>query len=225
MLAATPENMRDARSKGEPTVGSGLIYPFPVEQVFVDDFKIPKHFMRAYGMDVGWNATAATFGAWDKDNDVIYINSEHKQGKAEPIVHAQAIRARGTWMKGTIDPAARGRSQIDGQQLFTMYTTTQEKGGCGLKLIPAPNAVSTGIYTVWERLSTGRLKLFKSCTQLQTEFQRYHRDKNGEIVKTNDHLMDALRYLIMADKNIWSFPAAERTGNVTNMQDYMKACI
>jgi len=139
MLAATPENMRAARSLGDPTVGDGLIYPLPIDHITVDDFRIPKHFMRAYGMDVGWNCTAAIFGAWDRDNDVIYIYSEYKQGKAEPIVHAGAIRSRGTWLRGTIDPASRMSGQADGTKLFEMYTRSIERGGGGLKLIPALN--------------------------------------------------------------------------------------
>ena len=226
MLQATPVNMRDARSKGVPTVGSGLIYPLPLEQITVADFPIPRYYQKAYGMDVGWKSTAAVFGAWDKDNDVIYIYSEHKQGQAEPVVHASAIKSRGTWLRGTIDPASRGRSQIDGQQLFKMYTDPVERGGCGLRMVPAPNAVEAGIYSVWERLSTGRLKFFKSCTQIQREFCLYHRDKDGKIVKTEDHLLDSLRYLSMADKNIWQYPQNDKkTTNVVNFSDYMKACV
>jgi len=122
MLAATPENMRAARSLGDPTVGDGLIYPLPPDQVTCDDFKIPKYYPRAYGMDVGWNATAAIFGAWDRDNDIIYIYSEYKQGKADPLIHSSAIRSRGTWMRGTIDPASRMSGQADGKKLFESYS-------------------------------------------------------------------------------------------------------
>jgi hypothetical protein len=68
--------------------------------------------------------------------------------------------------------------------------------GLGLHLAIANNAVESGIYNVWERLSTGRLKFFKSCRNTMAEFKVYRRDLNGKIVKANDHAMDALRYLI-----------------------------
>ena len=199
-LARTPPQLREARSKGVPTVGEGLVYPIDPKNVTIDDFQLPKHFQRLYGMDVGWNSTGALWGAWDKDNDIIYIYTEHKQGQAEPVIHAKAIKARGEWIKGAIDPAARGRSQIDGETLYMLYRKE------GLKIFPANNAVEAGIFNVWERLSTGRLKIFKSCTMLLRELSLYHRDDKGKIVKSNDHLLDCLRYLLNSEYNAWSYP-------------------
>jgi hypothetical protein len=188
---------------------------------------LPKHFPKAYGFDVGWNATAAVFGAWDRDNDIIYIYSEYKQGQADPLIHAAAIRARGTWMRGAIDPASRASSQTDGEKLFSKYSLSVERGGGGLKILKAANAVEAGIFEVWERLQTGRLKIFKSCSALQREYGLYHRDDNGKIVKKNDHLLDSLRYLINSDKSIWRTPdqGADPRVNVIQMQSYMNACV
>lgn len=220
LLAATPPNLRDARSKGEPTVGAGRIYPLTLEEICVDDFQIPKYWRKAYAMDVGWNNTAAIWGAWDEQNDIMYMYSEHKQGEAQPVIHASAIKARGEWMKGVIDPASRGRSQKDGEQLYKLYRDE------GLKIIPAMNAVDAGIYEVWQRLSTGRLKFFKSCTMLQKEFNLYHRDDKGKIVKKNDHILDCLRYLCLSDKNIWGFqPAHGEIKKVISIDQYMRACV
>ena len=78
------------------------------------DFAIPDHFPRVYALDVGWNKTAAIWGARDNEAGVIYLYSEHYAGQQEPILHAQAIKARGSWIHGVVDPAARGRSQVDG---------------------------------------------------------------------------------------------------------------
>lgn len=227
MLEATPENMRAARSLGDPTVGDGLIYPLPLDQVVIDDFKLPKYFPRAYGMDVGWNATAAIFGAWDRDNDIIYIYSEYKQGKSDPLIHAAGIRARGTWMRGAIDPASRMSGQADGNKLFETYSKSVERGGGGLKLILATNAVESGIFNVWERLQTGRLKIFKSCNQLTREYCLYHR-KDGKIVKTNDHLLDSLRYLVNSDYSIWKTieqDSSLQRQKVVDIGQYMNACV
>ena len=33
-------------------------------------------------MDVGWKMTAATWGAWDRENDVLYLYSEYRRGQA-----------------------------------------------------------------------------------------------------------------------------------------------
>lgn len=191
LLNSMPPHQRDARTKGIPMLGSGAIYPVLESEIVVDDFELPEHWPRGYGLDVGWNRTAAIWGALDRDTDVLYLYSEHYQGQAEPIIHAHAIQARGKWMTGVIDPAANGRNQKDGTQLFVDYRNL------GLNLLPAENTVESGIYQVWQRLSTGRLKVFKSLTNWLHEYRLYRRDEKGKIVKQNDHLMDATRYFIM----------------------------
>jgi hypothetical protein len=132
----------------------------------------------------------------DRDSDALYLYSEHYVGEAEPSVHAAAILERGKWIRGAIDPASRGRTQTDGRQLLQMYTDL------GLDLTMADNAVEAGIYRVWERLSSGRLKVFKSMQQWFAEFRLYRRDEKGKVVKERDHLMDATRYLEMELLNI-----------------------
>ena len=198
LLSTYPEYQREARSRGIPSLGSGAIYKIALEDLVVPDMEIPDHWPRAYAMDVGWQRTACVHSALNRDTDVLHIYSEHYRGESEPIIHAEAIKSRGTWIKGAIDPAARGRGQIDGRNLLDMYRDL------GLDLIAADNAVESGIFQVWTRMSTGRLKIFKSCQNLQNELRLYRRDERGKIVKTNDHLCDALRYLVMELHNLLS---------------------
>lgn len=190
LLASTQPYLRDARSKGIPSLGAGAIYPVEESAITVEPFAIPAYWRRAYGLDVGWNRTAAIWGAHDPNTDTVYLYAEHYRGQAEPSVHATAIRARGEWIPGVIDPASRGRSQRDGQQLVQNYTDL------GLKLSLADNAIDAGIDDVWMRLATGRLKVFRTCLNWLAEYRLYRRDEKGKIVKANDHLMDASRYLI-----------------------------
>lgn len=197
MLAETPPHLRDARSKGIPSLGAGAIYPVPDADVKCEAFNVPMHWKRLYALDVGWKRTACLWGAWDQDNDIIYVVSEHYRGQAEPSVHADAIKSRGKTLRGVIDPAARGRSQADGEQLIQSYKDL------GLHLALAQNAVESGIYEVWQRLSTGRLRVFGTLPSFFSEYRVYRRDEKGRIVKDNDHLMDCLRYLCMADPKLW----------------------
>lgn len=203
MLDNTPPYLRDARSKGIPSLGAGAIYPIEESEITVADFPIPDHWVRLYGMDVGWNRTAAVWGAWDRDSDTIYLYAEHYRGQAEPSIHADAIKARGK-IPGEIDPAARGRGQRDGEQLFQNYKDL------GLTLNPANNGIEAGLLDVWQRLSTGRLKVFKSLSNWRAEYRIYRRDEKGRIVKENDHIMDATRYLIAADPVRWKLKGLEK---------------
>lgn len=205
-----PPYQRDARSKGIPQLGSGAIYPVPESEFAVDPFEIPEHWPRVYALDVGWNRTAALWGALDRESQTVYLYSEHYRGQAEPSVHAEAIRARGDWINGVVDPAARGRSQNDGEQLMQQYIDL------GLLLVEADNAVEAGIYAVWQRLSGGRLKVFRTLQNWLAEYRLYRRDEKGRIVKTNDHLQDCCRYLLMSGLNI----ACTKPAPYTDKQEF-----
>lgn len=209
LWATLPPHERDARSKGIPQLGSGAIYPVPESELLVEPFDLPEYWPKAYALDVGWNCTAALWLAHDRQGDVVYLWSEYKRGQAEPALHAEAIRARGDWLPGVIDPASRGRSQMDGKQMLRHYADL------GLCLVCAQNAVDAGIYDVWMRMSTGRLKVFRTLVSWLSEFRLYRRDENGKVVKENDHLMDCMRYLIASGLNI----AQIRMGD----EDYQRA--
>lgn len=210
LLASTPPFLRDARSKGIPSLGAGAVYPVEMAEIEVQPFAIPRHWKKAYAVDVGWNRTAALWGAQDPTDGTIYIYAEHYRGQAEPVIHASAIKARGAWIKGAIDPAAKGRSQIDGEQLMAQYRTH------GLNLVPAINGVETGLYTCWEKLSIGRLKVFSTLQSFKAEYRLYRRDEHGKIVKKFDHLMDAFRYLVMTWEQIAAVQAPERSTGMTS---------
>jgi phage terminase large subunit-like protein len=194
-LASIPLYQRDARTKGIPQLGSGAIYPIPESDIKVPRFQIPDTWPRAFGLDVGFNRTACIWGARDPESKVIYLFDEHYMGKEEPSIHAAAIRARGAYIPGVIDPASRGRSQHDGRQLIQDYRDL------GLNLEPADNAVESGLFEVWQLLSGGMLKVFDNLSNWLTEFRLYRRDEKGHVVKRTDHLMDATRYLIKSGRD------------------------
>lgn len=184
-----PPFQRDARSKGIPQLGAGAIYPVPESDLLVDVFQIPPHWPQGYGMDVGWNCTAAVWGAHDRERDILYLTHEHKRGMAEPTINATGIKAAGEWIPGFIDPAASASNQKDGTQLVDDYRKL------GLRLQFADNGVESGLYSTWDRMSTGRLKVFRSLQNWLQEKRLYRRDEKGRVVKMDDHLMDCTRYL------------------------------
>lgn len=196
LLASIPPFQRNARSKGIPQLGAGAIFPVSEDDYKVPDFAIPAHWFKNFGMDVGWNWTSAAHIAHDRDNDVIYVYRTYKRGEAEPAVHAKAIKAPGEWIPGAIDPAANGRSQVDGRKVIDLYTDE------GLELVNANNAVEAGLLELWQRMSTGRLKVFASCADFFAEARLYRRDEKGKVVKKNDHVMDATRYAVMSALDI-----------------------
>jgi hypothetical protein len=198
-----PPHERDARAKGIPVLGVGKVYPISEDDVLCEPFEMPQWWPRAFGLDVGWNKTAAIWGAWDRDSDTVYLYSEYYAGQQPPAVHGSAILTRGDWMAGAVDPASVGANQKDGTRLIDEYRDL------GVNVIPADNTVEAGLFACYQRLSTGRLKVFNTLRNWLAEYRIYRRDEKGKVVKENDHLMDAMRYLIMTGMAAGTTPPDE----------------
>lgn len=208
LLESSEPHLRETRRTGIPSMGSGAVFPVTLDSIVVDPFEIPTHFKKLYALDVGWNRTAAIWGALDPNTDTLYLYDEHYVGEQPPAVHATSIRSRGEWITGMIDPASRGRSQGDGSQLLQTYKDL------GLKLLKADNDVEGGVQAVWQRISAGKLKVFSSLHHFAKEYVLYRRDDKGRILKENDHLMDAMRYLVTGLRN------AKSIGQIVNAPRY-----
>jgi hypothetical protein len=124
-----------------------MVYPTPESALLVEDFAIPDRWPRAYGMDVRFQTIAVIWGALDPESDILYLYSEYF-AEADPGVAAAAIRARGTWIGGLIDPQANGRDQADGFGLIRMYREL------GLDLQRINNPLETGVLKLCQRMSS-----------------------------------------------------------------------
>lgn len=204
LLDSTPEYLRDARSKGEPTMGSGVIYPIPISDIEVRPFAIPFGWKKGYALDVGWNRTAVLWGAQNPVDGTLYLYSEHYKGQQLPVVHATAIKTRGEWIRGCIDPASGGSNQRDGRQLKAEYQSL------GLILIDANNELEAGLIACWQALSIGQIKIFSTLQSFKAEYRVYQRDEKGRIVEGQaDHLMDCMRYLWRTWNKVGGLPSAK----------------
>ena len=192
LWAGIPEFQRDARTKGIPQLGSGAIYRVPLDDILVEPFQIPDYWKKAYGLDVGWNTTAGIWGAINPDTGIVYLYDEMYESKKQPFEYARTIKLRGDWINGVVDSASNNANQHDGSRIFELLKDE------GLRLEFPDKAVEAGIYKVWEMLTNGKLKVFKTCLNFQEEYKLYRRDEKGKVVKEKDHIMDAMRYLIMS---------------------------
>lgn len=201
LLESTPPHLRDARSKGEPSMGAGVIYPIPIGDIEVQPFAIPWGWKKGYALDVGWNRTAALWGAQNPVDGTLYLYSEHYKGQQLPVVHTTAIKARGEWIRGCIDPAAKGSSQKDGKQLKAEYVSL------GLTLIDANNELEAGLIACWQALAVGQIKIFSTLQSFKGEYRVYQRDERGRVQDGQaDHLMDCMRYLWLTWSKVATLP-------------------
>lgn len=202
-------HQKEARMKGKPSLGAGAIYPVDEQTLLIDPFQIPDYWPQGYGLDVGWKKTAAIWAAMDPEPErpVFYLTGEYYVGEQTPVIHSQSIIAHGSWQTGAIDPASRQRGQKDGKKLMVEYRNA------GLNVIKANNTVEAGLYHVLCLMQTGRLKVFRGLLQhWLNEYRLYRRDEKGKIVKENDHLMDAMRYLLFTAGVFKTMPADRSQG-------------
>jgi phage terminase large subunit-like protein len=190
MLLEFPIHQRDARSKGIPALGSGVIYPIPEGDIRVAPFAIPDAWPRCWGLDTdsgaGW--TACVWLARDPNANTYYLYDVYKRHHGELSGHIEAIKARGVWIPGVADAAALLVTAHDSQQVVTLYRQA------GLDVVLPDKAVEAGISEVLSLFTAGRLKVFASCGAFFEEYRLYRRDGKGRIVKNNDHAVDAVRY-------------------------------
>ena len=62
----------------------------------------------------------------------------------------------------------------------------------------ANNSVDAGIDYIIAKIECGQFFVCKDCTGVLGEIWDYSRDENNQIVKVNDHYMDAMRYAIFS---------------------------
>lgn len=189
MLSGMPPHIRDARMRGIPFLGTGQIYSVPLQDVLVDNIKILPHWGCAYGLDEGFTATAGCWIALDPDTDVMYVYDEYMGRNQLAMINARAVNIKGN-MRGVVDTSAFRTSPTEAIEVITEYENE------GLDLVKAIKSVEPGINSVWERLATGRLKICRHCYVTRAEYDIYHRNDQGEPVRTNIHMMDALRYVV-----------------------------
>ncbi len=198
LLASTPPHLRDARSKGIPTLGSGAIFPVDEESIKVAPFPIPDFWPRITGLDFGWDhPTAAAGCAWDRDNDVFYVVNGYKKSEAIPAIVAAAVKPWGAWVPVAWPHDGLQHDKGSGEQLAKQYKSA------GLNMLPeratfedGTNGVEAGLMDMLERMETGRFKVFSTVTDWFDEFRLYHR-KDGKVIKEFDDLISASRYGLM----------------------------
>lgn len=216
IIASYPAHEREARTMGTPSLGSGRIYQVAEEDIKVEPFAIPDHWVQIAGLDFGFDHPfGAVRLAWDRDNDVVYVTSAYRVSKQTPVIHAAALRPWGEWLPWAWPHDGLQHDKGSGEQLAAQYRdqrlnmlperATHEEGG---------NGVEAGISEILTRMLTGRFKVFSNLNDWFEEFRMYHR-KDGKIVKLMDDLLDATRYALMMRRF-----AATAAAAVISLDDY-----
>ena len=199
ILAALPPHEREMRSKGIPVLGSGLVFPIQEDQIAVPSFSIPPHWGRICAIDFGYDhPTAVTWLAHDRDSDVIYVYDCYRVAGNTPVIHAQAIKDRGSWIPCAWPHDGHVHDKGSGTPLASQYRRLGvEMLGEHFQNPTGGISVEPGIMEMLQRMESGRFKVFGHLNDWFEEMRIYHRVA-GKIIKKHDDLMASTRYAVQS---------------------------
>lgn len=195
---------RKMRVSGQPSIGTGVVFPITEDKIVVEPFAIPDHWFRVLGIDLGFdhpNATAAI--AWDGEADKYYLYDERSERGETLGMHADAIRSMGGTKIPVVVPhdAFKHDGATSGRKFVDMLDQDY-----GLNIVMQPfsnppdingkhggNSVEYGVNWLLTRMDQGSFKVFSTCTKFLQEMKLYHR-KDGKIIDRNDDMISATRY-------------------------------
>lgn len=197
---------RAAKKSGKFVSFAGLVYnEFSRSRHVIPTGAVPKGATIVGSIDPGTRHMAAVVWAYlgFDDDLVVFETVAMKQSTVAQVCKQIRMVEQQHQIQVPyyiIDPAARNVAHQTGRSDQMEYLDN------GVITILGQNAVTAGINRVKERLQTDRLHVMADCDTLLDEFRRYrwvmqnrseHEAKEA-VVKRDDHLLDALRYLVMS---------------------------
>jgi hypothetical protein len=176
--------LEQARLYGYHTIPEGIIWPEVVPR-FVRPGDIDRRWVHARALDPSANHFSCIWAACDPDSRRIVVYRDYLSHQERTRVRARTIKelSRGEPIEFDVFDSAAKQAIIDmGEHGFTGDTVGKD--------------VDSGLDLVRQWASDGLLDIWDTCTKLEQEVHGYHRDDKGRIVKRDDHLCDALRYLV-----------------------------
>lgn len=218
-----PPDFIEKQSKGKPDWwvarflygsfkhASGMVYPNFADCVIEDipDFdKISKSWEKFIALDHGLrNPTAVPFGALNPETGEVILYQEYYQAGRLVPEHAKALKPMinaipsGRLRFMVADPSIRNKTDpVNGKSVQGLY---QEYN---LYFSEGNNNLEAGILRVNSYINRGKLKVFKSCTNIIREMLGYkypevsmddEKDPDEKPIKRADHMPDAIRYMFM----------------------------
>jgi PBSX family phage terminase large subunit len=192
ILDALPEKARARFRDGAWVKAEGAIYDSFDETMLIDPKDLPERFDRfSAGQDFGLNITNVLIGF---AGELIYVLRDYGAYNMTTKSFNEELLARG-WFTANDETGAQ--VPVD----FPVYC--DPAGGERIQEITngmqANNSVESGIDYLSAKMERHQFFICSRCTGVLSEIWDYCRDESGEIIKVNDHYLDALRYAVFSD--------------------------
>lgn len=199
-----------ARMDGVPTFGQGKVFGFMIsdaKSVIIDDiemFRVPKHWKLIGGIDPSatshgyWGACLCALDPSTADQFIpgtFYILKDYLRTNSFMDEHANYLQSFFQY-KGlpVVCDYAGGGENNDGLSAIQFLQQKQK-----FRIIFAnktPGTKLMKIETIWMLYNRNQFKICRSCIDALKEFSAYAKDENGNIIKKDDHIIDACFYAL-----------------------------
>ena len=202
LIAGWPEHEREARGKGEPMMGQGIIFPVAEEKFVIEPIEIPGWWPQLGGLDFGYDhPTAATQLAFDPDHDRVYVTRDYAMKGGVPREHAMTLQAWGDWLRFAWP---HDGNRVEDKESDT--STAQTYRNLNLRLLPqhatfpdGSMGLMAGNNEILDRMRTDRWKVFSTCNLWRRERKGYYM-KDGKPVRKHDDVICSSRYAYMMQR-------------------------
>jgi phage terminase large subunit-like protein len=197
---------REARKTGHFVHFHGRVYGEFNSSCIIPQDDVPVGLPIYVGIDPGIRHMAAVSFMYHTPDDTLVVFEELALKDMNVAEVATAIKEteivygiKPAWY--VIDPSARNKQHVTGRNLQLEYADH------GILTFPGQNDVATGISRVKVRLEHKKLLVMANCTETIKEFRQYRwskpprqspNDAKEQPIKKDDHLLDAIRYQVMA---------------------------
>lgn len=214
IIGSYSESERATRAFGADMQGEGAVFAVPQDRIrhTLDPATVPPYWRWLWALDFSHGGMseaahpfAAVLGAWDRDNDVIYVMHAIRIRKALALNHVAAIKQHPMWDAPVAWPhdGGRGGNIVSGETIAATYRKL------GLNMRPKHATFPDGGYNFEAGItemenrfgaSPPRLQFAAHLSEIFDEYLGYHRI-NGLVHKVDDDLLSATRVLCMDIRN------------------------
>lgn len=209
----------EARRTGLAAMGSGRVYPVEESRILSRSQPIPGYWKKGFGLDPGQSNFAAVWLAQDPNTGVIYAYNEYKTSQhVLYLIHSEALKLRGEWITGGIDPHEAVKPRDTGETIQSYFESL------GVRLVSADGDPKALRQRIRAMLESGALKICDDLWLLRKEILTYRFDqkKQDEPARgQDDHLCDALMYAVCVFESVATsfFQEEERLYQQKNQKD------
>lgn len=152
-------------------------------ELLSEDKDVPQHWPRVYALDVDLaGAASAVWGAYNRSADTLHLYAEYVSSATSLALHADAIRKRGSWIPGLVQPNAYKRSASRAAQLINQLYDLN------LDITAVELDEDAGEAEILSRLASKRLTADRSLREWLNQYRHHSHDdkeqRHGLIIAT-----------------------------------------